>query len=221
MKRMRHTIGTATAVAASFTLCLTLMAVVIAQPPGPGGPPHEFRPPPDPIREALDTNHDHQLDAEEIKNASSALLAIDKNSDGILNHDELRPPAPPEIQGRGERGPEQNPRRGPAGPAGPGGPPRPLGGEGRGPRDVREGRGGPGGPPSPERLVEHAFTFDADGDGKLSRDEMRKYAEEMGRMRGGADSRRPERAPGRGGPVGDRDPADPDSTQSESRPERP
>jgi len=146
------------------------------------------------------------------------LLVIDKNSDGILNHDELRPPAPPEIQGRGERGPEQNPRRGPAGP---GGPPRPLGGEGRGPRDVREGRGGPGGPPSPERLIEHAFTFDADGDGKLSRDEMRKYAEEMGRMRGGADSRRPERAPGRGGPVGDRDPADPDSTQSESRPERP
>jgi len=53
------------------------------------------------------------------------------------------------------------------------------------------GSGGPGGgrrgPPSPERLVEHAFEYDADGDGKLDRAEMTKFAQafhEM-RMRGG------------------------------------
>ncbi len=43
------------------------------------------------------------------------------------------------------------------------------------------------GPPSPERMVEHAMTFDADGDGKLDRAELKKFAEEMQamRMRGG------------------------------------
>ena len=72
--------------------------------------------------------------------------------------------------------------------------------EGRGPGGSREGRagpgaregrggpggGGPGGPPSPERFVEHAMKFDADGDGKLDRDELTKFAEEIQRMRGGA-----------------------------------
>ena len=59
-----------------------------------------------------------------------------------------------------------------------------------------EGRGGPEGggpggqrrgPPSPERFVEHAMEFDADGDGKLDRSELTKFAEEMHamRMRGG------------------------------------
>jgi hypothetical protein len=43
------------------------------------------------------------------------------------------------------------------------------------------------GPPSPERMVEHAMTFDADGDGKLDRAELTKFAEEIQamRMRGG------------------------------------
>lgn len=58
--------------------------------------------------------------------------------------------------------------------------------------------GGPagerGGPPSPERFIEHAMQFDADGDGKLDRAELTKFAEEMHamRMRGGPE--------GRGGP---------------------
>jgi translation initiation factor IF-2 len=60
--------------------------------------------------------------------------------------------------------------------------------EGRG--GTREGRGGPGGggpggPPSPERFVEHAMKFDADGDGKLDREELTKFAEDIQRMRGG------------------------------------
>ena len=77
---------------------------------------------------------------------------------------------------------------------------RPGGGrEGQGPGG-REGRmgpggGGPGGPPSPERFIEHAMEFDADGDGKLDRDELTKFAGEIQRMRGGPGG-------GRGGPGG-------------------
>jgi hypothetical protein len=40
---------------------------------------------------ALDTNHDGQLSADEIANASASLLTLDKNGDGILTHDELCP----------------------------------------------------------------------------------------------------------------------------------
>lgn len=62
--------------------------------------------------------------------------------------------------------------------------------------------GGPGGerrgPPSPERFIEHAFEYDADGDGKLDRSEFTKFAHafhEM-RMRGGPGG--PGGPPGRG-----------------------
>lgn len=58
-----------------------------------------------PLMQALDTNHDGELSAEEIANAPQALKSLDKNGDGKLSAEELRP----------------------AGPFGPGGP----GGEGR------------------------------------------------------------------------------------------
>jgi hypothetical protein len=43
--------------------------------------------------------------------------------------------------------------------------------------------GGPGGfgPPSPEAFVNRAMQFDADNDGKLSKEELSKMAEEIGR----------------------------------------
>jgi hypothetical protein len=47
--------------------------------------------------------------------------------------------------------------------------------------------GGPGGerrgPPSPERFIEHAFEYDADGDGKLDRSEFTKFAHAFHEMR--------------------------------------
>jgi hypothetical protein len=169
-------------------LVVGIVGVAMSQPPeGRNGPPRRpenggdhHHPPHDQLREALDADHDHQLSAEEIKNATAAILSLDTNNDGMLTDDEFRPPMPP-------GGPEG---RGP---------------EGRGP----EGRGAPGGPPSPERLVERAMTFDTDGDGKLDKNELTKFAEEMmNRMRPGGPPRE-----GRSGPPG--------NSGSGERPERP
>lgn len=98
-------------------------------PGGPGGPR-----PPMPLMVALDLNHDGVIDAEEIAKASESLKKLDKNGDGKLTQDELRPPRP---EGRG----------GPGGPGGPRGEGRP---EGPGPRH-EDGPGGEGRPPRPAR----------------------------------------------------------------------
>ncbi|HEY6229061.1 MAG TPA: EF-hand domain-containing protein [Verrucomicrobiae bacterium] len=44
-----------------------------------------------PIIAALDANHDGEIDANEIANAPAALRKLDKNGDGKLTRDELRP----------------------------------------------------------------------------------------------------------------------------------
>lgn len=48
-----------------------------------------------PLVGALDANHDGEIDATEIANASKALLTLDKNGDGKLSADELRPAGGP------------------------------------------------------------------------------------------------------------------------------
>jgi uncharacterized membrane protein YebE (DUF533 family) len=63
-------------------------------PGGPGGPGGHHRRPPLPIVTALDANHDGVIDADEIANASAALLTLDKNGDGLLTTNEYLPPAP-------------------------------------------------------------------------------------------------------------------------------
>jgi hypothetical protein len=64
---------------------------------GPGGPSGMMgrRPPPSPLMQALDVNHDGVIDADEIANAPAELKTLDKNGDGKLTQDELRPPLPP------------------------------------------------------------------------------------------------------------------------------
>ena len=62
------------------------------QPGEPGGPGRDGqRLPPPPLMAALDVNHDGVIDEEEIANASKALKKLDKNGDGKLTLDELRP----------------------------------------------------------------------------------------------------------------------------------
>lgn len=176
---------------------LALTTVAVAQPPE-GGPPDRGPdgPPRDPLRAALDADGDHALSADEIKHAASAIARLDRNGDGRIDHEEFRPPRPP------RRGPPEDgdqTRRPPRDAAGPARGPRP---EGRPPREFGGPR--PGGP-SPERFVERALAFDADGDGKLDRAEIEKFAGEIQqRMRGGR---------GPGGPGG--------PAEGGPRPERP
>ena len=59
---------------------------------GPGKGRHH--PPPLPLVIALDANHDRVIDANEIANASTALLTLDKNSDGQLSTNEYLPALP-------------------------------------------------------------------------------------------------------------------------------
>jgi hypothetical protein len=196
------------------------LATVVAQPPeGRGGPPPGRG---DHLRDALNANGDHELDADEIKNASAAIAALDANGNGRIDHEEFRPlPPPPHPGGEagfrgpppGERGPDGPPPRGSED-----GPPR----EGRPPReggfrDSERGRGEAGGRPSPERFVERAMSFDADGDGKLDKAELEKFAAEMAQRVRGAMAERggprgggfregdgPRRGPGGGPEGGDR-----------------
>jgi len=68
---------------------------------GPDRPPMRRRMPVHPLMQALDINKDGTLDEQEIANAATALKALDKNGDGKITPDELRPPFPP----GGEHGP--------------------------------------------------------------------------------------------------------------------
>ena len=226
-------------------LGVTVTMNVLAQPPvgegRPDGPPPrgeggpEDRPrPPHPVMDALDADHNGEISEEEINNATAALKSLDKNSDGKLTDDEIRPPRPEGGPGRdGERRPDGPPR-------GEGRPPEGRD-QGRG-REQGRGDGPPGqgpqgrpmGPPNPERFVEDAMRFDADADGKLSKEELMKFAVEMGNRQGrppggeGGRGPRPEgdrppgdRPPG-DRPPGDRPPGDRPPREGEGqRPERP
>ncbi len=206
---------------ASVTMSVMAQPPREDRPPGgdrPDGPPPEGqrrdgepgepgRPPmPNPLVAALDTNSDHEISAEEIQAATASLLTLDKNSDGKLTDEEIRPPRPD------GGGPREGGREGATpGASGREGAPRDGAGRGDGPQGRGPGQGtqgGPTGPPNPERLVEHAMHFDADGDGKLDKSEMMKFAQEftshMGRPGGPGGEGGPGREGGPRGPGGGR-----------------
>ena len=58
-----------------------------------------------PVMQALDADQDGELSAKEIENAVAALKTLDKNKDGKLTEDELRPNFPEGGRGFGGRGP--------------------------------------------------------------------------------------------------------------------
>jgi hypothetical protein len=145
-----------------------------------------------PIMKALDADGDGNLSEKEIKKAVAALKKLDKDKDGTVAAAELMP----DFAGFGPGG-----AGGPGG-FGPGGP----GGFGPG---GAGGAGGPGGfrgfaPPDPKDVVNRVMEFDVDKDGKLSRDELTKWAEGFGRAFGGG------RGPGQGGADGPRRPQRPE-----------
>ena len=71
-----------------------------AEQPRNNGPrvPEGGRRPRPPIIAALDLNHDGIISADEIAKAPESLKRLDKNGDGQLTPDELRPPRPPRAQ---------------------------------------------------------------------------------------------------------------------------
>ena len=132
-----------------FFLGTLLISEAWTQPPGfsggRGGREGGMRgAPPSPLMDALDTDKDGELSAEEIANAATALKTLDKDGNGKLTEDELRPQF-------GEGGPgEGGPGRG-----GPGG----FGQDGESNSVAKE-------------MVKRMLAFDKDGDGMLSRDEI-------------------------------------------------
>lgn len=146
-----------------------------------GGRPDGFRPPPNPLLEALDRDGNRELSADEIAGAAAALKSLDLDDDGVLSREELRP-RPGRADGGFERGRRASPPDGERD-FGRRGPPDEEGRRGRrGPPDEdgpRRRPTPPDGPGPPEggrfdaaKYVERLMRFDDNEDGKVSRDEL-------------------------------------------------
>jgi hypothetical protein len=109
---MKTTTKTLLALVALGASALLLTAQDFGGPPpdgnqGSGNGPESRgnrRPPPNVLMDALDANHDGIIDANEIANAPAALKKLDKNGDGKLTPDELRPQRPQRGGGQGQPG---------------------------------------------------------------------------------------------------------------------
>ncbi len=124
-----------------------------------------------PVMAALDADKDGTLSVSEIANASKSLMALDKNGDGILSGDEMRPPQMAGGQRPGEGGGAPN-------------------GEMMTKMFESQDKNGDGkltGDEIPERMRERVAQIDEDGDGSINRAEMTKM---MARMAGGKGAER-------------------------------
>ena len=123
-----------------------------------------------PLMKALDTDQDGTISASEIANASKALIQLDKNGDGVLSADEMRPE--PSAMPGGFAG---------AGP-GAGMPNGPMAGKLFEARD-KNGDGKLTGDEIPERFQDKMKMIDKDGDGSITKAE---FAVAASRMEDGA-----------------------------------
>lgn len=120
-----------------------------------------------PIMKALDTDQDGSLSASEIANASKALVQLDKNGDGIISNEEMRPD-PSAMQGGIAGG----------GPGGNG----PLAGAMMGKMFEKSDANSDGklsGDEIPERMRDRLKMVDKDGDGSISKSEFTAMAARM------------------------------------------
>ena len=154
-----------------------------------------------PLIEAIDTDHDGELSAQEIANAAKALLALDTNRDGKLTQAELMPDLAPRGQGQRGQG------RGGQGAGGMGGG---MGGGAGGAGDFVQrlmnlDQNGNGKievnevPPPMLRMLQGA---DTDGDQSISREEAEKVAQRFGGRGAAGGQGGPDAAGGRGGAAG-------------------
>lgn len=176
-------------------------------PPRQGGPEMMMRLP---IIAALDADHDGVISKQEIANASAALKKLDRNNDGKIDSEEMRPrfggrgPGGPRGPGVGRGGPGDSGGRGPRGQNPDGdarrGPPqRGPGGFGGGDLKAmlkrimdqdKDGDGLLSGDEIPDRMQPMVERIDQDGDGKLSSKEIEKgLSARMRQMRGGGGDR--------------------------------
>jgi hypothetical protein len=144
-----------------------------------------------PLMVALDADRNGEISAEEIKNAAAALKKLDKNGDGKLTRDELRPEFPAGAGGPGGF-------RGPG--AAPGGQPGAAGMVERmmGLDANKDGKVDKG--EMPERMQRMLERADLNGDGAIDRQEAEKLAEQFQQRAGG--QRGAGRGPGGGPPSG-------------------
>ena len=106
-------------------------------------------PPMPPIFAFFDANRDGELSEQEIDKASEALARLDRNGDGRITREEMRPP-----QGEGDEGGKR--------------PPKGEGDRKRPPRDDEPKGPPPGGRPVPPLVA----ALDADKDGRISASEI-------------------------------------------------
>ena len=165
------------------------------RPGGFGGREGGFRPMPNPMMTALDANKDGMIDESELKNATAALKTLDKDGDGKLSAEELRPAG---MGGRGGFG-GQGGQVGPGGPGAEGGPGAPFG-QGGGDFAARllesdkNGDGKLSKEELPERMQQMFDRLDSNADGFIDKTEINAMANQM-RQRGGGQGR----PPGEGG----------------------
>ena len=117
-----------------------------------------------PIMKVLDSDQDGTLSASEIANASKALIQLDKNGDGIISAEEMRPDV--SATPGGFAGAEPGPPNGP------------MLGKLFETRD-KNGDGKLSGDEIPERLRDKMKMVDKDGDGSISKSEFTSVAARM------------------------------------------
>ena len=138
--------------------------------PGGGGMPDMMQMLP--VLAALDADGNKEISAEELNGSATALGKLDKNQDGKLVEEEIRPSFGGRGGGPGGQGGPQG--RGPGGPGGQGGP---------------GGRGGPGGAGGMMRMMPVHAALDANESGEIDAAEITNAAAALQKLDGNKDGK--------------------------------